>query len=70
MNNSSSNNYESEIKKLRDELNIEKNNNIALKIWKCSPNPKLKKFKYIKCSNALWHNKYLKKLFKSYLNIN
>ena len=32
MNNSSSNNYESEIKKLRDELNIEKNNNKALKI--------------------------------------
>ena len=32
MNNSSSNNYESEIKKLRNELNIEKNNNKALKI--------------------------------------
>ena len=32
MNNSSSNNYESEIKKLRDELNLEKNNNKALKI--------------------------------------
>ena len=32
MNNSSSNNYESEIKKLRDELNIEKNNNKTLKI--------------------------------------
>ena len=32
MNNSSSNNYESEIKKLRNELNIEKNNNKTLKI--------------------------------------
>jgi len=32
MNYSSTNNYESEIKKLRDELNIEKNNNKALKI--------------------------------------
>ena len=32
MNNSSLNNYESEIKKLRDELNLEKNNNKALKI--------------------------------------
>ena len=32
----------------------------TLKIWKFGPNPKLKKFKYIKSSNALWHNKYLK----------
>ena len=32
MNDSSTNNYESEIKKLRDELNKEKNNNKALKI--------------------------------------
>ena len=32
MNNSSSNNYESEIKKLRDKLNLEKNNNKALKV--------------------------------------
>ena len=43
----------------------------TLKIWKFSHNPKLKKkIKNIKCPNALWHNKYLKKLFKSYLNIN
>ena len=31
-------------------LKIEKKNNPKLK----------KKFKYIKCSNAFWHNKYLK----------
>ena len=32
----------------------------TIKILKFSPNPKLKKLKYKKCSNALWHNKNLK----------
>ena len=37
----------------------------SLKKSKVSPNPTLKNIKYIKCLNALWHNKYL----KYYLNL-
>ena len=63
MNNSSSNNYESEIKKLRDELNLEKNNNKALKI----ENKKLNDIiNYMKTENIDLTNKI--KVLESQLN--
>ena len=55
---------------VKNEINIGNNSFVNEKKYQKDSIKIEKKFKYIKCSNALWHNKYLKKLFKSYLNIN